>query len=134
VEEIRRLVVASGLPNFRYYSFPAMPFASMQATPPEPTPLSVIEPTVAEAQTAAMLWRPDIVLITAGAVSAHSQATTARYPLLAEIVEAMLNLQPAIPLSGPAAAERNAAQALSWPTRRRPRTAGRAAMAAIGQM
>ena len=121
MEEIRRLVGASGLPNFPYYSFPAVAFAPMQVIVPEPKLLSVVQRADVEAAAAPVLERSEAPL-------------SPLYPLLAEVVEAVSDPKTTIPSMNSLAIGRNAVQALSRSPRRRPRPAGRAALAAIGQI
>ena len=138
MEEIRRVAVACGLPNFRYYSFPPVVFAATQAAIPEPMPLLVTENASVEAAAESMLKHPEVVLVTGKVVAKPLQPMTlpvaASYSLLTDVAEAGAGPQPAADSVAPPLIKRNIAQSQSQPTRRRARPAGRAALAATGQI
>jgi len=135
MEEVRKIAVACGLPSFRYHSFPAVAFASMQAARPNATPIDVIEHASVENAVVPVLQHPEVVLSEVKVLATPLQPlmlpVTPIYSLLAEVVDAVANPRDAAARAGPVTIVGNSAQALSRPTRRRPRPAGRAALAAI---
>ncbi len=135
MEEVRRVAVACGLPSFRYHSFPAVAFASMQATRPSTKSLDIIENARVENAVAPVLQHPEVVLSEIKVLATPQQPlmlpVTPIYSLLAEVVDAVAGSQGVAARTDRITIVGNSAQALSRPTRRRPRPAGRAALAAI---
>lgn len=135
MEEIRRVAVACGLRNFRYYSFPAVAFAPPQTANPRATAPVVAENASVESVGASAHRRPKVIDAPVEVLSSPLLASpvAVAYLLLAEVAEAVADPRAAAaPFNSPTTAG-NIAQALSRPTRRRPRPAGRAALAAIRQ-
>jgi hypothetical protein len=132
LEEIKRVAVACGLPDFRYYSFPATAFAPPQADSAKATPPDVAESAGIGSVGASAHRRPEVIEAPAEVLPAPPLPVPT-YSLLAEVAEAVANPRPAtIRINSPATA-RNVAQLPSRPARRRPQPAGRAALAAISQ-
>jgi len=107
----------------------------MQAARPNATPIDVIEHASVENAVVPVLQHPEVVLSEVKVLATPLQPlmlpVTPIYSLLAEVVDAVANPRDAAARAGPVTIVGNSAQALSRPTRRRPRPAGRAALAAI---
>ena len=135
MEEIRRVAVACGLPNFRYHSFPAVAFASIQATKPSATPLAITENTSVESAAASVLQHPEVVLsevkVLATPLQPMMHPVTSTYSLLAEVADVVASPQAVAARTDPTTISGNRVQALSRPARRRPRSAARVALASI---
>ncbi len=134
MEEIRRVAVACGLPNFRYHSFPAVAFVSVQATKPSATPRAITENASVESAAASVLQHPEVVLSEVKVLATSlpmMRPVTSIYSLLAEVADAVASPQAVAARADPTTISGNRVQALSRPARRRPRSAGRIALAAI---
>ena len=134
MEEIRRVAVACGLPNFRYHSFPAVAFVSVQAAKPSATPLAITENASVESAAASVLQHPEVVLSEVKVLATSlpmMRPVTSIYSLLAEVADAVASPQAVAARADPTTISGNRVQALSRPARRRPRSAGRIALAAI---